>query len=81
MDRSVSGSRRASRKPVPQYDATEIEVRSSIVDIPPFELPSMNRHSHNLAANVPSNPKRKSTSMDVRPMHYLIPDMPQSGNP
>jgi hypothetical protein len=77
MDRSASGNRRASRKPVPQYDATEIEVRSSLVDMPP-ELPTMNPQSRNSISN---SPKQKSIPLDARPMHYLIPDMPPSGKP
>ena len=81
MDRPNSGNRRASRKPVPQYDASEIEVRSSIIDMPSFEPSSMNSQSRSSTINISNSPKRISVPLDARPMHYLVPDMPPPGKP
>lgn len=60
--------RRTSRKPVPRYDASELEghPHSNNTDLPPFDLG---------LGPVP-NLSHKSSSGDVRPVHYLIPDMP-----
>jgi hypothetical protein len=71
MDRSTSGNRRSSRKPVPQYDAAEIQ---SNVGMPSSEQLATDFNSSYPPPN--GNPKHKLSSGDIRPIHYLIPDMP-----
>ena len=63
---SAMGARRASRKPVPQYDAAELEQQpsSSNVELLPFDLDAMQ------ALN------RQPSNGSVKQIHYLIPDMP-----
>ncbi|KZP17488.1 hypothetical protein FIBSPDRAFT_27019 [Athelia psychrophila] len=69
MGRSSSGaSRRASRKPVPQYDASELQATPSEQSLPsPLHI------------GAESGLRHQSSSGDVRPVHYLIPDMPPPG--
>jgi hypothetical protein len=74
MDRSASGKRRSSRKPVPQYDdddAADMQQQSHNVPLPSSEPAT---------TDFGSTPKHKLSSGDVRPVHYLIPDMPQTPN-
>lgn len=69
MGRSSSGqSRRASRKPVPQYDASELQVTASEVSLP---MPSPQDPGSGL--------RHQSSSGDIRPVHYLMPDLPPPG--
>lgn len=63
---SAMGARRASRKPVPQYDASELEQQSSSSNA---ELPSFDFEPNQTLNHKPSNGS-------VGQMHYLIPDMP-----
>ncbi|KIM78239.1 hypothetical protein PILCRDRAFT_600759 [Piloderma croceum F 1598] len=68
MDRSSSGgNRRSSRKPVPQYDAAEIQGNV---------LPSSEQLAMDFSSTPNGNPKHKLSSGDIRPIHYLMPDMP-----
>lgn len=70
LGRSSSGqSRRQSRKPVPHYDASELHTQSSQASLT-LGFPSL---------DTANNLRHKGSSGDVRPVHYLIPDMPQQG--
>jgi len=75
MDRSASGSRRTSRKPVPAYDEAEIEAHNGYSNLP---LPPKDSSSSHTTDNISSSPKNKSIPGDVQPMHLLMPDMPPS---
>lgn len=80
---SALGARRASRKPVPQYDASELEGHSSSSNV---ELPSFDFESSQISGDSPVRPggsdgpfgglNHKSSFGDAKQMHYLIPDMP-----
>lgn len=64
-----TGNRRASRKPVPRYDPSELEIQlgaTNKVDVPPF----------NPESEPVSSLNHKLSFGDVRAVHYLIPDMP-----
>ena len=63
---SAVGARRTSRKPVPQYDAAELErqSRTSNVELPSFDFESMQTLN------------RQSSNGSFGQVHYLIPDMP-----
>lgn len=69
MARSSSGqSRRASRKPVPQYDESELQATASEISLP---MP--------LSQDSGIGLRHQGSSGDVRPVHYLIPDLPPPG--
>jgi len=80
-----AGGRRASRKPVPQYDVSDIEADAAWSDLSniggrsPFSPPPIDSHFPNSSTNSSNNPNHKSSPGDPRSLHYLIPDSPPAG--
>ena len=87
VNRSISAgavsisARRASRKPVPQYDASLLVEDKSADSVSTHTAGAESSQSHGAglgtgARGTPSDLVHKASFGDGRPVHYLIPDMP-----